>query len=103
MSALRPRPIRRSPPKRWTFRDALQTRQFWIIAAAYAAFLFCGITANSVSVAHLTQHGVAAVIAASMMSVEALLNSARAPDRRHRSPALSGAKTLLWRCRWSAW
>ena len=60
----------------WTMREALQTRQFWIIAAAYSAFLFCGITANSVSVAHLTQHGVAAVIAASMVSVEALLNSA---------------------------
>jgi OFA family oxalate/formate antiporter-like MFS transporter len=59
----------------WTLRDALQTRQFWIIAAAYAGFLFCGITANSVSVAHLTQHGIAPVIAASIMSVEALLNS----------------------------
>jgi MFS family permease len=59
----------------WTMRDALQTRQFWIIAAAYAAFQFCGITASSVSVAHLTQHGVAAMIAGSMMSVEALLNS----------------------------
>jgi OFA family oxalate/formate antiporter-like MFS transporter len=59
----------------WTFRDALQTRQFWIIAAAFAAFQFCGITASSVSVAHLTQHGVAAVIAGSMMSVEALVNS----------------------------
>lgn len=59
----------------WTMRDALQTRQFWIIAAAYAAFQFCGITASAVSVAHLTQHGVAAVIAGSMMSVEALLNS----------------------------
>jgi MFS family permease len=56
-------------------REALQTSQFWIIAAAYAAFQFCGITASSVSVAHLTQHGVAAVIAGSMMSVEALLNS----------------------------
>ena len=60
----------------WSMRDALQTSQFWIIAAAYSAFLFCGITANSVSVAHLTQHGVAAVIAGSMISVEALLNSA---------------------------
>lgn len=60
----------------WTFRDALQTRQFWIIAAAYTAFLFCGITANSVSVAHLTQHGVAPLIAGSMVSVEALCNSA---------------------------
>jgi MFS family permease len=62
--------------ERWTMREAMQTRQFWIIAAAYSAFLFCGITANSVSVAHLTQHGVAAVIAGSMVSVEALLNSA---------------------------
>jgi MFS family permease len=61
--------------EKWTMRDALKTRQFWIIAAAYAAFQFCGITASSVSVAHLTQHGVAAVIAGSMMSVEALLNS----------------------------
>jgi MFS transporter, OFA family, oxalate/formate antiporter len=61
--------------ERWTFREALQTRQFWIIAAAFAAFQFCGITASSVSVAHLTQHGVAAVIAGSMMSVEALVNS----------------------------
>jgi MFS family permease len=61
--------------ERWSFRDALQTRQFWIIAAAFAAFQFCGITASSVSVAHLTQHGIAAVIAGSMMSVEALVNS----------------------------
>ena len=60
----------------WTLRDALQTRQFWIIAAAYAAFLFCGITANTVSVAHLTQKGVGAAIAISMLSVEGLLNSA---------------------------
>jgi MFS family permease len=61
--------------ERWTFRDALQTRQFWIIAAAFAAFQFCGITASAVSVAHLTQYGLAAVIAGSMMSVEALVNS----------------------------
>jgi nitrate/nitrite transporter NarK len=59
----------------WTMRDALKTRQFWIISAAYVAFLFGGITANSVSVAHLTQHGVAFKIAASIMSVEALINS----------------------------
>lgn len=61
--------------ERWTFRDALQTRQFWIIAIAFTAFQFCGITASSVSVAHLTQHGVAVTVAGSMMSVEALVNS----------------------------
>ncbi|MBW8707660.1 MAG: MFS transporter, partial [Alphaproteobacteria bacterium] len=78
----------------WTLRDALQTRQFWIIAAAYAAFLFCGITANTVSVAHLTQHGVAAAVAISMLSVEGLLNS----GARLAGGLLTrfvGAKTLL--------
>ncbi len=78
----------------WSFRDALQTRQFWIIAAAYAAFLFCGITANTVSVAHLTQNGVAAAVAISMLSVEGLLNS----GARLAGGILTryvGAKTLL--------
>jgi len=78
----------------WTVRAVLQTRQFWIIAAAYATFLFCGITANTVSVAHLTQHGVAAAIAISMMSVEGLLNS----GARLAGGILTrfvGAKTLL--------
>jgi len=59
----------------WTMRAALQTPQFWIIAAAYSAFLFCGITANSVSVAHLTQYGVPLAVAGGMMSAEALLNA----------------------------
>lgn len=59
----------------WTFRDALTTPQFWTIAVAFAAFQFCGITASSVSVAHLTQHGVAATVAGKMMSAEALMNS----------------------------
>jgi MFS family permease len=59
----------------WTMRAALQTHQFWILAAAYSAFLFCGITANSVSVAHLTQYGVPLAVAGGMMSVEALLNA----------------------------
>jgi len=59
----------------WTFRDALKTPQFWTIAVAFAAFQFCGITASSVSVAHLTQHGIAASLAGRMMSAEALMNS----------------------------
>lgn len=59
----------------WNMRAALQTPQFWIIAAAYSGFLISAFTANSVSVAHLTQHGVTAVVAGSMMSVEALLNA----------------------------
>lgn len=59
----------------WTMRDALVTPAFWIIVAAYTAFLFGGVTANSVSVAHLTEHGVSMTIAQSVMAVEALINS----------------------------
>jgi MFS family permease len=59
----------------WDMRAALQTPQFWIIAAAYSGFLISGFTANSVSVAHLTQHGVTAVVAGGMMSIEALANA----------------------------
>ena len=55
----RRKPIPTSPRESWAAAAALKTPQFWILAAAYSAFLFCGITANSVSVAHLTQHGVA--------------------------------------------
>jgi OFA family oxalate/formate antiporter-like MFS transporter len=60
----------------WSTRDALRTPQFWVLAAAYSAFLFCGITANSVSVAHLTQHGVAAVVAGGMIGVSGIINAA---------------------------
>lgn len=59
----------------WPWREALKTHQFWIIAAAYSAFLFCGVTANSVSVPHLIQHGASPVVAGSMLSVSALLNA----------------------------
>lgn len=59
----------------WDLRGALQTPQFWILAAAYSGFLISGFTANSVSVAHLTQYGVTAVAAGSMMSIEALANA----------------------------
>lgn len=60
----------------WSARAALRTAQFWILAAAYSAFLFCGITANSVSVAHLTQQGVAAMTAGTMIAVSGVVNAA---------------------------
>lgn len=59
----------------WSWRDALRTHQFWIIAAAFSAFLFCGITANAASVAHLIQHGASMAVAGGMLSVSALLNA----------------------------
>jgi MFS family permease len=60
----------------WSARAALRTPQFWVLAAAYAAFLFCGITANSVSVAHLGQAGIAAPLAASMIAISGIANAA---------------------------
>ena len=59
----------------WNARDALRTPQFWILAAAYSAFLFCGITANSVSVAHLTEHGVIAKVAGGMIGISGIANA----------------------------
>lgn len=60
----------------WTVAAALRTPQFVILAACYAGFLLCGITVNSISVAHLGQHGVAAAMAGGMLSLEALINAA---------------------------
>jgi MFS family permease len=59
----------------WTVASALRTPQFAILAAAYTCFLLCGITVNSISVAHLAEHGVAPALAGGMLSVEALINA----------------------------
>jgi MFS family permease len=59
----------------WTVRQALRTPQFYLIVASYVCFLFCGITVNSLSVAHLTELGVAMGIAAGLLSFEAFLNA----------------------------
>ena len=42
----------------WTPRAAMKTGPFFVLAAAYAIFLFVGVTVNAESVAHLEQHGV---------------------------------------------
>lgn len=59
----------------WTVRRALRTPQFYLISAAYISFLLCGITVNSLSVAHLTERGVSMAIAGSLLSIEAFVNS----------------------------
>jgi MFS family permease len=59
----------------WTVAAALRTPQFIIIAVAYTSFLLCGITINTISVGHLTQHGIPVAVASSMLSLEALINS----------------------------
>ncbi len=59
----------------WTVSAALRTPQFIIIAIAHTGFLLCGITVNTISVAHLGQHGVSATVAGSLLSLEALINA----------------------------
>jgi len=59
----------------WTAQQALRTPQFYIIAAAYTSFLLVGITSNSFAVAHLSDNGYAPALAASMLSVQALINA----------------------------
>ena len=59
----------------WTVAAALRTPQFITIAIAHTGFLFCGITVNTISVAHLGQHGIPATVAGTMLSLEALINA----------------------------
>lgn len=59
----------------WSASQALRTWQFYVIAAAYTSFLLCGITVNSFAVAHLTDRGFSAEIAASLLSAQALINA----------------------------
>ncbi len=60
----------------FTVREALATPQFWIIAAAYTAYLTCETSVNGLSVAHLIQRGVAPAVAGGMLSLQALVNAA---------------------------
>jgi MFS family permease len=64
-----------APARDWRVAEALRTPQYWMIVAAYTAYLLLGVTVNYASVAHLTEHGVAAGTAAAMLSLDNLLNA----------------------------
>jgi MFS family permease len=59
----------------WTVGEALRTPQFYILLAAYFSHLLGGVTVASLSVTHLTEIGVAATVAAGMLSVESLMQT----------------------------
>ncbi|KPD03360.1 CynX/NimT family MFS transporter [Moellerella wisconsensis] len=59
----------------WTARRALRTWQFYLIAATYTAFLWCGITVNSFAVAHIEDRGFSLTIAVSLLSTMAFVNA----------------------------
>jgi MFS family permease len=57
----------------WTLKQAMATPQFYILVSAYFVHLLSGVTVSSLSVAHLSERGVAAGIAAGMLSLEGLM------------------------------
>ncbi|KLU16828.1 MULTISPECIES: CynX/NimT family MFS transporter [Xenorhabdus] len=61
--------------QRWTAHQALRTWQFYVIAATYTAFLWCGITVNSFAVAHIIENGFSEAIAAGLLSTMAFINA----------------------------
>lgn len=62
-------------PGDWSVGDALRAPQFWIITAAYTAYLLCETSLNGLSVAHMTSRGLTPAVAAGMLSLQALVNA----------------------------
>lgn len=60
----------------WSFAEAWRTPQFRVLAAAYMAHMLIAVSVSSLSVPHLTQRGVGAGIAAAMLSLEQLVQTA---------------------------
>lgn len=54
---------------------ALRTPQFWVVTLAYSTYLLAETTVSALSVAHLSQRGVAAATAGGVLSLQALLNA----------------------------
>lgn len=59
----------------WTVGRALRTWQFYLIAATYTSFLWCGITVNSFAVAHIEERGFSMTVAVSLLSTMAFVNA----------------------------
>ena len=59
----------------WTVKQALKTPQYYVVCIAYASFLFCGITMNSLSGGHLAGLGYAAGLISFLYSLESALNA----------------------------
>ncbi len=73
--AATPHPAVYRTPSDWTARAAFRTPQFYILLAAYFGHLLIGVSVASMSVAHLTERGVSALVAGSMLSLESLVQT----------------------------
>lgn len=60
----------------WTVKEAIRTPQFYILMAAYFMHLLGAVTVASLSVAHLTQIGVATAVAISLLGFESFSSTA---------------------------
>ena len=60
----------------WTARQAVRTPQFYILLAAFFGHMLVGITVSALSIAHLSERGVAATVAGVMLSLESLTGAA---------------------------
>ena len=49
--------------------------QFYVIAASYTAFLWCGFTVNSFAVPHIMDKGFSETVAATLLSTMAFINA----------------------------
>jgi OFA family oxalate/formate antiporter-like MFS transporter len=59
----------------FSVREALATPQFWIITFAYTTYLVCETSVTGLSIAHLTERGIAPAVAGGMLSLQALVNA----------------------------
>lgn len=59
----------------WEFRDVVRCKQFYVIVAAMTMTLFCTVTMSTWAVIHMGILGISAAIAATALSVHALLNA----------------------------
>lgn len=61
--------------KEWTVRQALATPQFYIIVGGYTAYLLINTTAHGFAVEHLVERGISHSVAATVLSIEALIGA----------------------------
>lgn len=59
----------------WTLPQALRTGQYYIIVFALTLILLCGVTMNTWAFTHMTSLGITAGVAATVLSMNALVNA----------------------------
>ncbi|MGH7024876.1 MAG: CynX/NimT family MFS transporter [Caulobacteraceae bacterium] len=61
--------------REWTVRQALASRQFYVIVGAYTMYMLINTTAHGFAVEHLMERGISQTAAATTLSLEALIGA----------------------------